>query len=88
MPASDAEYRSSLYSRASRAITASIDQLSEMTIKHGGRVVKSTGDGILSTFNSSDDAFRAALAMQRDQYGAGIHVSVGLNFGKIVERNH
>ncbi len=74
--------------RASDLISASILQLSETITKHGGRIVNIMGDGILSTFGTNDDSFRAALAMQRDQYGGGIHVSVGLNFGKVVERNH
>ena len=54
---------------------------------HGGRHVRSTGDGFLVLFDSARGAVACALSIQRD-LGAqedGVQVRIGLNSGEVVE---
>jgi TolB-like protein len=58
----------------------------------GGRIVKSTGDGMLVEFDSAVDAVEAALAMQaRIEAGNAalapelqIHLRIGINFAEVI----
>jgi DNA-binding NarL/FixJ family response regulator/class 3 adenylate cyclase len=52
--------------------------------EHGGREVKSTGDGLMVAFASAVGALRCAVAMQRATTGAakGLAVRVGLDAGE------
>jgi adenylate cyclase len=53
---------------------------------HGGRRVRSTGDGVLVVFESARSAVASALAIQRDlAQDDGIQVRIGLNTGEVVE---
>ncbi len=53
----------------------------------GGRLVKSTGDGILATFDSPARAIRCAAALAEDLGGLGIQLRAGLHTGEIELRN-
>ena len=72
--------------REHRAVT---DALVE---KHGGRLVKSTGDGVLLEFPSVVDAVECAVAVQAvmTQRNEGVHVDrrmlfrIGINLGDIL----
>lgn len=51
--------------------------------RFGGREVKTTGDGVLATFDGPARAVRCALAI-RDEVGAlGLEVRAGLHTGEI-----
>lgn len=51
--------------------------------RHGGRIVKSTGDGVLATFDSASAAVSAG-ALLRDELGAiGLPIRVGIHAGEI-----
>src|SRR5688572_33513111 len=50
--------------KARDAIAKCVDLMSEATARQGGRVVKTIGDEVMSTFNSADDAAQAAAEMQ------------------------
>jgi class 3 adenylate cyclase len=52
-----------------------------------GRLVKSTGDGILATFDSPVRAIRCALALAEDLRGLGIQLRAGLHTGGIELRD-
>ena len=54
---------------------------------HGGRTVRSTGDGFLVLFDSARKAVGCALSIQRDLAAQedGIRVRIGLNAGEVVE---
>jgi class 3 adenylate cyclase len=48
-----------------------------------GRVVKSTGDGVLATFDGPGRAIRCALAMRESMRPLGIEIRAGLHTGEI-----
>src|SRR5215470_4606620 len=60
--------------------------------EHKGRLVKTTGDGLLVEFGSVVDALRCAVEVQREMIGrnadvpsdSGIELRIGINMGDIV----
>jgi class 3 adenylate cyclase len=54
--------------------------------RHRGRMVKSTGDGVLATFDGPARAVRAACALREPLRPLGIHVRAGLHTGEIEVR--
>jgi class 3 adenylate cyclase len=52
-----------------------------------GQLVKTTGDGILATFDSPARAIRCAAALAEDLGGLGIQLRAGLHTGEIELRN-
>jgi adenylate cyclase len=60
--------------------------------RHGGRIVKTTGDGLLLEFASAVEAVRCALAVQRDMVARNATVAdhdriafrIGINVGDVV----
>jgi len=60
--------------------------------KHRGRIIKTTGDGLLAEFPSAVDAVRCAVEVQRGMIAGNIDVSpkkkfkfrVGINVGDIM----
>lgn len=53
----------------------------------GGTFIKSTGDGILATFDSPSRAIQAARAIRDDVRAVGLDVCVGLHAGPIIVRH-
>ena len=72
-------------------ISSCLSLLVDATTRHGGRVVKHTGDGLMCAFADADSALRAAEAMQTTMRergrsgGATIGVRVGCHFGEVLE---
>lgn len=60
--------------------------------QHGGRIVKSTGDGLLVEFSSVVDAVNCAIEAQRELAGCDsevptekqVHYRIGINLGDII----
>ena len=50
---------------------------------HGGRVVKSTGDGVLAIFEGPAQAVRAAEAFAETALDLGVEVRAGVHVGEI-----
>ena len=50
----------------------------------GGRIVKSTGDGLLATFDGPGRGVDAAMTLVRDATALGLNVRAGLHTGEIV----
>jgi len=50
---------------------------------HGGRLVKTTGDGILATFDGPGRAIRSAAALGNELTGVGISIRSGVHTGEI-----
>lgn len=55
--------------------------------QHRGRVVKSTGDGVLAIFDGPGRAIRCALSLESALARLQISVRVGLHTGEVIERD-
>lgn len=63
------------------------DEVSEsVTLRHGGEVVKSTGDGVLSIFSSTSSAIGAARDITRELARIDLPVRIGIHAGQIDRR--
>jgi class 3 adenylate cyclase/alpha-beta hydrolase superfamily lysophospholipase len=51
--------------------------------RFGGRLVKTTGDGILATFDGPARAIRSAAAIRDDLAGSGTELRLGLHAGEV-----
>jgi class 3 adenylate cyclase len=70
----DARWRE-LLARQERLTRAEVE-------RHRGRTIKSTGDGVLATFNGPARAIRAARAIRDGSSGLGLEVRAGLHTGE------
>ena len=60
------------------------DALSAATVAaHGGRIVKTTGDGVLATFDAPGRALRCAAALCRALADAGVQIRCGVHTGEV-----
>jgi class 3 adenylate cyclase len=50
--------------------------------RHGGREIKTVGDGFLATFDGPARAIRCARAILRDARGLGLEVRAGIHTGE------
>jgi class 3 adenylate cyclase len=67
-----------------RELLARHDDLTRRHVDdHGGRVIKSTGDGALATFDAPATAIAAAQALAADLREAGIELRVGIHMGEV-----
>lgn len=66
--------------------TIRTDCLDPAITEHGGRIVKTTGDGILAEFPSAVDAMRAAIAVQTAMVSRDgqLRLRIGVNVGDVV----
>jgi DNA-binding NarL/FixJ family response regulator len=51
--------------------------------EHGGREIKTTGDGFLAVFDAPTRAIRCAVAIREGLKGLGIDVRIGLHTGEV-----
>ncbi len=70
--------------QARAMIDAWMSGSAEAVAAHGGRVVKTLGDGILSTFPSAETALAAALSMQ-EQERAQVRIRAAFHVGPVIE---
>ena len=60
------------------------NELSETAIgRAGGRLVKTTGDGVLAIFGSAEGALRAAIAIQAQVQEMGLSLRIGMHTGDV-----
>jgi class 3 adenylate cyclase len=68
-----------------------IDGLTETGLSHGrgvpGPAVKTTGDGILATFDGPGRAIRCAAALRDELRGIGLQIRAGLHTGEVELRD-
>lgn len=71
-----------------RALLEVHDEMSARCVEtQGGRVVKSTGDGILATFDGPGRAIRAATALQDELDSVQMSLRIGIHAGEIEVRD-
>ena len=71
---------------AARArVSACLERLAAHVTSHGGRVVKSMGDGLLCAFDAGDKAVWAAMSMGARAGADELQIKVGLHSGPVVE---
>jgi class 3 adenylate cyclase len=58
----------------------------ELVGRFGGRLVKSTGDGVLATFDRPGRAIRCATALRDRLRGLGVEIRAGLHTGEVQYR--
>ena len=56
--------------------------------EHGGREIKTTGDGFLALFDAPTRAIRCALAIREELRALGIDVRIGLHSGEVEMRGN
>jgi class 3 adenylate cyclase len=60
------------------------DELTRRLVEEfGGRLVKTTGDGILATFEGPGRAIRCAVAIRDELRGVGVQLRAGLHTGEV-----
>lgn len=60
------------------------DAMAERQVaRHGGRIVKTTGDGILATFDGPGRSVRSAQALAREAEDLGIRLRAGVHIGEV-----
>jgi class 3 adenylate cyclase len=65
------------------------DELAYRLIEEfGGRLVKTTGDGILATFDGPGRAIQCAAALRDELAGIGVGIRAGLHTGEVELRDH
>ncbi|ETW97813.1 MAG: hypothetical protein ETSY1_21245 [Candidatus Entotheonella factor] len=75
---------------AKAQVTQCMSILTEVTEKHGGTVIKTTGDGVLSTFTSAEMAVQTATAMHETLAAhtpsgqPPLSIRVGLHYGPVI----
>jgi class 3 adenylate cyclase len=63
------------------------DEISErLVVRHGGRLVKTTGDGVLALLPSATAALHAAMAIREALAGRDLQVRAGVHVGDLEER--
>ena len=63
------------------------DRLAARVIgEHSGRIVKSTGDGLLATFDSPSAAVSAASALRNELVQLGLRIRAGIHAGEVEQR--
>jgi adenylate cyclase len=80
---------SAMMERAEESTYAEIGRLRREVIEpsldcHKGRLVKTTGDGILAEFASPVSAVRCGIEIQEQLAGASIQLRIGVNLGDVI----
>lgn len=71
------------------AVRAHLDLVAEIIRENGGQLVKSLGDGTMSSFSSAASALRAATQIQRRNRATGreprLRVRIGVHSGDVIQ---
>lgn len=82
------EQASRLGDRRWRELLEVHDELARRLVEEfGGQLVKTTGDGILATFDGPGRAIRCAAALRDELRGIGLQIRAGLHTGEVELRD-
>jgi len=82
------ETASALGDRRWRELLEGHDRLTAQAVeRHGGRLVKSTGDGALALFDGPGRAVRCALGLAEAAHGIGLDIRAGVHTGEVELRS-
>jgi class 3 adenylate cyclase len=82
------ERASRLGDRRWRELLNTHDELARRLVEEfGGRLVKTTGDGLLATFDGPGRGIRCAAALRDELGGIGVQLRVGLHTGEVELRD-
>jgi class 3 adenylate cyclase/pimeloyl-ACP methyl ester carboxylesterase len=86
---SSTEQAAELGDRRWRELLNVHDELAHRLVEEfGGRLVKTTGDGILATFDGPGRAIQCAAALRDELAGIGVRIRAGLHTGEVELRDH
>lgn len=67
-----------------REVLSHHNEMAERVVdRYGGRMVKTTGDGVIAVFDSAERAVRAAATISDDVRPLGIHIRAGIHTGEV-----
>jgi class 3 adenylate cyclase len=67
-----------------RELVSRHNELAERTIdQHDGRLIKTTGDGVLGLFDSAEQAIRAAVALESRLQPLGVRIRAAVHTGEV-----
>jgi class 3 adenylate cyclase len=82
------EQASRLGDRRWRELLDAHDELARRLVEEfGGQLVKTTGDGILATFDGPGRGIRCAAALRDELRAIGLQIRVGLHTGEVEQRD-
>jgi len=85
---SSTEQAAALGDRRWREVLNVHDELAHRLVEEfGGRLVKTTGDGILATFDGPGRAIKCAAALRDELAGIGVRIRAGLHTGEVELRD-
>jgi len=81
--------------KASETVAACLDVMKDATRKFNGKVIKTIGDEVMSTFPSVDEAMSAAILMQtritadnKQEDRIAVSIRIGCHFGPVVQEQN
>ncbi len=83
--------------KAHKLVSTCISALSGVVGDHQGTVIKTIGDGVMSTFVSAEKAIHAAIAMQKaldslylvfQEKHVSVNIRIGIHFGPVIKQNY
>jgi len=69
---------------AHRIIAECLEELTSIVSDNHGEVLRTVGDSVLADFSRPDDAFLAAVAMQRRYLSSHLSLRVGFHVGEVI----
>ncbi len=75
---------------AERQIGGCVKRMADITVKHGGRVIKTIGDEVMACFDTADASVESAIEMQSQISGNAadeLAIRVGMQYGEVIVRN-
>ncbi len=69
---------------AHRKVSDSLQSMRSDVERNSGKIIRTVGDAVLASFDKTDDAFRAAVAMQRSHINSPLSLRAGFHCGEVI----